>query len=91
MDYQIDPDPGSINPWQSSAASGETEQYTVVAQDEIPGSSNALPIAPGHAFSVEPGIYLPGRWGMRLEDIVVATEQGPLSMNFADHALVTLG
>ena len=32
---------------------------------------------PGHAFSVEPGIYVPGRWGMRLEDIVVATADGP--------------
>ena len=60
-------------------------------EDPYMVEGNALPIAPGHAFSVEPGIYLPGRWGMRLEDIVVATEQGPLSMNFADHALVTLG
>ena len=48
---------------------------------------NALPLAAGHAFSIEPGIYAPGRWGMRLEDIVVATETGPLAMNQADHAL----
>ena len=33
----------------------------------------------------------PGKWGMRLEDIVVATDDGPLSMNHADHALVSLG
>jgi len=52
---------------------------------------NALPIAAGHAFSVEPGIYVPGKWGMRLEDIVVATADGPLALNNADHALVTLG
>jgi Xaa-Pro dipeptidase len=51
---------------------------------------NALPLAAGHAFSVEPGIYVPGRWGMRLEDIVVATDDGPRSMNAADHALVVL-
>jgi Xaa-Pro aminopeptidase len=50
-----------------------------------------LPIAAGHAFSVEPGIYVSGKWGMRLEDIVVATDAGPLSMNAANHALVQLG
>ena len=50
-------------------------------------SGNKLPIAAGHAFSVEPGIYLPGKWGMRLEDIVVATDAGPLSMNNVDHSL----
>ena len=38
---------------------------------------NSLPLAPGHAYSVEPGIYIPGKWGMRLEDIVVATADGP--------------
>ena len=53
-------------------------------------SGNKLPIAAGHAFSVEPGIYLPGKWGMRLEDIVVATDAGPLSMNKVDHSLVIL-
>lgn len=51
---------------------------------------NSLPLADGHAFSVEPGIYLPGRWGMRLEDCVVATPDGPLPLNRADHALVVL-
>ena len=33
-------------------------------------SGNTTPLEPGHAFSVEPGIYIPGRWGARLEDIV---------------------
>ena len=37
---------------------------------------NAAPIEIGHAFSVEPGIYLPGRWGMRIEDIVVVKPGG---------------
>lgn len=48
---------------------------------------NDLPLAAGHAFSIEPGIYVPGRFGMRLEDIVVATDEGPRSMNNSDHAL----
>ena len=51
---------------------------------------NAMPLCAGHAFSVEPGIYLDGKWGMRLEDIVVATEGGPVSMNSARHELVAL-
>jgi Xaa-Pro aminopeptidase len=53
-------------------------------------SGNALPLAPGHAFSVEPGIYTPGRWGMRLEDIVVATPDGPEPLNGVNHSLVVL-
>ena len=60
-------------------------------EDPYMVEGNALPIAAGHAFSVEPGIYVPGKWGMRLEDIVVATADGPLALNNADHALVTLG
>ena len=60
-------------------------------EDPYMVEGNGLPIAPGHAFSVEPGIYVAGRWGMRLEDIVVATEAGPDSMNAADHSLVVLG
>ena len=41
----------------------------------------------GFAYSVEPGIYIPGKWGLRLEDIVVATDDGPVSLNEADHNL----
>jgi Xaa-Pro aminopeptidase len=60
-------------------------------EDPYMVEGNRLPIAAGHAFSVEPGIYVAGRWGMRLEDIVVATDEGPLPMNTADHALIALG
>jgi Xaa-Pro aminopeptidase len=60
-------------------------------EDPYMVEGNDLPIAPGHAFSVEPGIYVAGKWGMRLEDIVVATADGPQSMNHADHALVKIG
>ena len=40
-------------------------------------SGNGTPLEPGHAFSIEPGIYVPGRFGFRLEDIVVAADAGP--------------
>ncbi len=60
-------------------------------EDPYMVEGNALPIEPGHAFSVEPGIYVPGKWGMRLEDIVVASDDGPVALNFANHALVALG
>lgn len=49
---------------------------------------NAEPLRPGHAFSVEPGIYLPDRFGFRLEDIVVADDAGPEPLNRVDHRLV---
>lgn len=51
---------------------------------------NDLVIEAGMAFSVEPGIYLPGRWGARIEDIVVATETGVESVNNRPHDLVVL-
>ncbi|MGH9016995.1 MAG: M24 family metallopeptidase, partial [Acidimicrobiales bacterium] len=50
-------------------------------------AGNATPLAVGHAFSVEPGIYFPGRFGMRLEDIVVCGAEGPDPLNTVDHAL----
>jgi Xaa-Pro aminopeptidase len=53
-------------------------------------SGNHLALAPGHAFSVEPGIYTTGQWGMRLEDIVVATTAGPEPLNAVNHDLVVL-
>ena len=51
---------------------------------------NTAPLEVGHAFSVEPGIYLPGRWGARLEDIVVADADGPRPLNEVDHHLVVV-
>jgi Xaa-Pro aminopeptidase len=48
-------------------------------------SGNRQLLAAGHAFSVEPGIYLAGRHGARIEDIVVATETGPRPLNLASH------
>ena len=53
-------------------------------------SGNRDPLVAGHAFSVEPGIYLDGHWGARIEDIVVATEAGPDPLNRADHALAVV-
>ena len=61
---------------------GHEDPYMVEGNDE--------PLLAGHAFSVEPGIYVPGRWGARLEDIVVATDHGPDSLNCADHRLVVV-
>jgi Xaa-Pro aminopeptidase len=59
------------------------DPYIVAGNDE--------PLAPGHAFSIEPGIYLPGRFGLRLEDIVVATDAGPERLNHAPRDLAIVG
>ncbi|MTD16809.1 M24 family metallopeptidase [Nakamurella sp. YIM 132087] len=48
-------------------------------------------LEPGMAFSVEPGIYLEGRFGIRIEDIVVVGEDGPVLMNRADRMLKVVG
>jgi Xaa-Pro aminopeptidase len=59
-------------------------------EDPYMVEGNLLPLAPGHAFSIEPGVYLPGRFGVRIEDIVVVGEEGPVALNRADHSLVTV-
>ncbi len=41
----------------------------------------------GMTFSVEPGIYLSGKFGVRIEDIVIVTETGAKRMNTSTHAL----
>jgi Xaa-Pro aminopeptidase len=53
-------------------------------------AGNCTALVPGHAFSIEPGIYVPGRWGARLEDIVVAADNGPDSLNTVNHGLAVV-
>jgi Xaa-Pro aminopeptidase len=53
-------------------------------------AGNELPLAAGMAFSVEPGIYFPGQWGARIEDIVVVTEDGGMSVNNRPHELIVV-
>ncbi len=48
------------------------------------------PLEPGMAFSVEPGIYLPGTFGARIEDIAVCTEDGGERLNLTGRDLVVL-
>ncbi|SDP14419.1 M24 family metallopeptidase [Actinacidiphila guanduensis] len=54
----------------------------------VAGSARVL--EPGMAFSVEPGIYLPGRFGARIEDIAVCTEDGGERLNLTGRDLVVL-
>jgi Xaa-Pro aminopeptidase len=51
---------------------------------------NELPLEVGMSFSVEPGIYEPGRFGMRIEDIVVVVEDGVEELNRSDRGLVVV-
>jgi Xaa-Pro aminopeptidase len=53
-------------------------------------AGNDLPLEPGMAFSVEPGIYLAGRCGARIEDIVVCTDDGVRTLNNGRRELVEL-
>ena len=64
---------------------------TEAHEDPYMVAGNELPLAPGYAFSVEPGIYVAGRFGMRLEDIVVATTAGPRRLNDAPRDLAVVG
>lgn len=51
---------------------------------------NTTVLEPGMAFSIEPGIYLPGRHGARIEDIVVTTDDGIERLNVTDRHYVVL-
>ena len=61
---------------------GHEEPYLVAGSTE--------PLAPGMAFSVEPGIYLEGRYGARIEDIVVCGDAGPIVLNEASRDLLVV-
>ena len=52
--------------------------YIIEGNDQV--------LEPGMAFSIEPGIYTPGEWGMRIEDIVAVTPDGVERLNRSDRA-----
>jgi len=52
---------------------GHEEPYLVAGNDE--------PLRAGVTYSIEPGIYLDGRFGVRIEDIVVCGEREPVVLN----------
>lgn len=61
-----------------------------IHEDPYMVEGNTTKIKPGMCFSVEPGIYLPGKFGIREEDIVIATEDGSLNLYKSPHDFVVV-
>jgi Xaa-Pro dipeptidase len=53
-------------------------------------SENGMTLTPGMTFTIEPGIYLPVKGGVRIEDDIVITEDGCESLSTMDRELITL-
>ena len=51
---------------------------------------NDTPLEPGMTFSNEPGIYIPGRWGVRIENITAVTSEGCEIFSTAPKELISL-
>ncbi len=49
------------------------------------------PALSGNVFSIEPGIYLPGKFGVRIEDLVIVTDDGCEILNHVSKELTVLG
>ena len=53
-------------------------------------ASNHEPLVAGNVFSIEPGFYIPGKFGARIEDIVALTADGLVNFNNTSHELTIL-
>lgn len=53
-------------------------------------ASNHDALVEGNVFSIEPGFYIPGKFGARIEDIVALTSDGPINFNNTSHELTIL-
>lgn len=68
--------------------------HQIGLEDHEPGdvsSKHDEPVKPGQCFSIEPGIYLPGDVGVRIEDLVIVTEDGCEVLNSYPKELTVLG
>ena len=59
---------------------------------EAPNASpmNEKPLPKGAVISAEPGIYLPGKLGVRIEDVIILTEEGCRNITKAPKELIVL-
>lgn len=77
---------GSISPtvWDTSSARRSTSRGDVSATADVEAR-------PGMIFSIEPGVYLPGEFGVRVEDLVLVTEDGCEILNHVDKHWKSVG
>src|SRR4029077_13028256 len=54
-------------------------------------AGNTEPLVAGNVFSIEPGVYLPDRFGVRLENIVALAANGARELSRDDHEIVVAG
>lgn len=52
--------------------------------------ANDIPLKPGQIVTVEPGIYIPGKFGVRIEDMVYITENGCEDLTHSEKELIIL-
>lgn len=65
---------------------GQTEHE----QGDVSGTTELI-AKPGMIFSIEPGVYLPGKFGVRVEDLVLVTEDGCEILNHVDKHWKSVG
>ena len=51
---------------------------------------NDKPIPAGALLSAEPGIYIPGKFGVRIEDVIMLTEEGCIDITHSPKQLIIL-
>lgn len=67
--------------------------HQIGLEDHEPGdvsSTHDEPVRAGQCFSIEPGIYIPGEVGVRIEDLVIVTEDGCEVLNHYSHEATVL-
>jgi len=63
--------------------------YSVHEAPDIKGTNNTV-LSPGMTFSIEPGIYLKDKFGIRIEDIVLVTSEGKEILNKSSKDIIIL-